>query len=553
MTLGGLALASIVVALAATRAIALPVRRLAGAARQIRDGDTKPEMVPDRGPTEVREAAQAINEAAAHLALAERQALALSEGDLDHESLRERASGKLGSSLQTAVSTLAASLQEREDFRLRMTHEATHDGLTQLPNRNASIAQLQRGLARTERGGHLLAVLFIDLDNFKDVNDLHGHHAGDMVLRTVAQRLAGAVRDGDHVGRLGGDEFLVIAEPVMNYDEALSIARRVQVDVTAPIQIDTVTVSISVSIGIALSDLCPGDSSALLRDADLAVYRAKNFGRGRIERCDEALRAEMAERADLEQALRVAVADNEFVLHYQPIVEPRTETTVGYEALIRWNRPGHGLISPVGFIPFAERSDLIIAIDKWVIRNVSRQIEAWEQEGRFTAIPVSINVSGRHLASPDFVANIVGPLDEHNVDPTRIIIEVTESSLLDDLTTAAIKLQNLRHRGVRTAIDDFGTGYTSLADLKSLPIDILKIDRSFTNDDSAASLVQLIINTGHLLGATVTAEGIETRSQATSIGDMGTDELQGFLYGYPQPASELRDTGTGATEAKALV
>jgi EAL domain-containing protein (putative c-di-GMP-specific phosphodiesterase class I) len=228
-------------------------------------------------------------------------------------------------------------------------------------------------------------------------------------------------------------------------------------------------------------------------------------------------------------------------MYYQPIVEPRTERTVGYEALVRWIRPGHGVVNPDAFIPFAERSDLIIAIDQWVLGAVARQIARWDQAGMFERIPVSINISGRHLAAPDFVEHVLTPLDDAGIDPARITIEVTESALLEDLTSAALKLQQLRDRGIRTAIDDFGTGYTSLAHLKSLPIDILKIDRSFANDSSAASLVQLIIDTGHLLGATVTAEGVETRNQAETLGVMGTDELQGYLYGRPVAATDLVD------------
>lgn len=541
IALATLAIASIAAALAATRAIARPIHLLALAARRIRDGDARTSLVVESGPSEVREAARAINEAGSHLALAERQALALAEGDLDHDSLRETSSGALGASLQSAVQTLAASLHEREEFRRRMTHEATHDGLTGLPNRNASLHHLQSAVARVTRSHGDLAVLFVDLDGFKEVNDTLGHHAGDAVLRCSAQRLVAASRDGDHVGRLGGDEFVVIAEPVADGDEALAIARSIHAALSMPITVDSTALTVGASIGVALSSQSSGTAGDLLRDADLAVYKAKDLGRSRIELCDDDLRAAMAKRADLEQALRRALMDDEFVLYYQPIVEPKTGGTVGYEALIRWNRPDHGLVAPDDFIPFAERSDLIVHIDRWVLRNVAHQIVAWDGHGVMGDIPVSINISGRHLASKKFVSNIIGPLDEYGIDPSRIIIEITESALLDDLTSAAVKLQHLRNRGIRTAIDDFGTGYTSLAHLKSLPVDILKIDRSFTADDSAASLVQLIIDTGHLLGATVTAEGIETPDQARLLGAMGSDDLQGYLYGRPVPAGELSD------------
>lgn len=528
--------ASAGVAVGATRVIVQPLHRLANGARRIRDGE--PPQLVARGPIEVREAAWAINEAGVQLDLAARQALALAEGDLENLSLRDPGPGNLGKALQTAVRNLTDSLHEREEFRRRIAHEASHDGLTQLPNRNASLDQLERGLARTARGSTQLAVLFIDLDGFKRVNDLHGHQAGDAVLRATAHRLVAAVRNGDHVGRLGGDEFVVIAEPVDSAEVAVALAHRIVDAVEAPIQDGNVHATVTASVGIAVSGEPGVSASDLLRDADLAVYRAKALGRGYVQVCDEQLRSEIVERADLEQALALAIANDEFVLHYQPIVKPTGDELVGYEALIRWNRPGAALLQPDAFIPCAERSDLIIAIDCWVILSVAAQIAEWDRNGE-PVVPIAINISAKHLASPRFIDNILGPLDRYKVDPSRVIIEVTESALLHDMSLAAVKLQSLRNRGARIAIDDFGTGYTSLAHLRTLPMDILKIDRSFTNDISALSLVKLIIDTGHLLGATVTAEGIETAAQAGQIRSLGADDLQGYLFGRPAPASDL--------------
>ena len=542
-----LGLMSIGIGLAATRAIRRPVRRLANVASRISAGESAVRFADTGGPVEIRAAGNALDAAAEHLQLAERQAKALADGELDHPILSHENAGELGASLQHAVSALATSLQEREEFRRRMTHEANHDGLTGVANRKASLAQLNRGLARTRRSGACLAVLFIDLDGFKAVNDNHGHRAGDTVLRTIAHRMVNAVRAGDHVGRLGGDEFVVIAEPVHDIDEAIQLATRLLDELAAPIQCDGVRLTVSASIGIAMSEQLTGpdadqaDGTELLRDADLAVYKAKGEGRGRIELCDDDLRASVFEQADLEKALRTAIAENEFVLHYQPIIKPPEGALHGLEALIRWNRPGKGLVRPDEFIPFAERSDLIVMIDQWVLGAVARQTLAWDAVGLYGDVPVSINISGRHLASAEFVEDVMSPLRDFGVDPHRIVIEVTESALLDDLDGAASKLQALRSHGIRIAIDDFGTGYTSLAHLKSLPIDILKIDRSFTNDESSSSLAKLIIDTGHLLGATITAEGIETVDQADSLTAMGSDELQGYLYGRPQPAEGLGD------------
>ncbi|MEZ5330465.1 MAG: EAL domain-containing protein [Thermoanaerobaculia bacterium] len=528
--------ASVGVALGATRVIVQPLHRLAHGARRIRDGE--PPQLDARGPIEVREAAWAIDEAGVQLDLAARQALALAEGDLDNPALQDPGPGNLGRSLQAAVRNLATSLNEREEFRRRIAHEASHDGLTQLPNRNASLDQLERGLARTARSSMQLAVLFIDLDGFKRINDLHGHQAGDAVLRVTAQRLVAAVREGDHVGRLGGDEFVVIAEPIDGVDVALALAHRIIAAIGCPIQDGDVHATVAASIGIAINSEPGAAASDLLRDADLAVYRAKSQGRGRAQICDEQLRSEIVEKADLEQALHSAITNDEFVLHYQPTVKPDRSQPVAYEALIRWNRPGHPLVPPDSFIPFAERSELIIAIDCWVIRSVAAQIADWDRCDR-PEVPIAINISAKHLASPRFIDNLLEPLAHHGVDPSRLIVEVTESALLHDLSLAAVKLQNLRSRGVRIAIDDFGTGYTSLAHLRTLPVDILKIDRSFTNDPTALSLVKLIIDTGHLLGATVTAEGIETAAQAAQIEALGADDLQGYLYGRPAPAADL--------------
>lgn len=558
-----LAALSLLLAAWATRAIVGPVRRLAEVAERISAGDSRARFGDAPGSVEIRAAGRAMDAAAAHLELAEQQAEALAEGDLDHPVLKRTTTGQLGASLQEAVEALASSLQEREEFRRRMTHEATHDGLTQIANRNASLAQLRRGMSRVRRSGSQLAVLFIDLDGFKDINDTYGHHAGDLVLRATAQRLVNTVRDGDHVGRLGGDEFLVIAEPVAGIDEAVALAERLLSALGEPMPIDQGTVTVKASIGIALSDSIdahggPGpeggdvDSADLLRDADLAVYKAKAEGRARVEICDDELRTAVVERADLERALRQAIDELEFVLYYQPIIDADSETLRGFEALIRWNRPGLGMMPPDLFIPVAERSDLIIALDQWVVGAAARQLAAWQAQDLFPGLPVSVNISGRHLASPDLVDDILSPLWDNGVDPSLLIVEITESALLEDLGSAAVKLQVLRDHGIRVAIDDFGTGYTSLAHLKSLPIDILKIDRSYTSDLSAASLVKLIIDTGHLLGATITAEGIETPDQAVALAGMGTDELQGYLYGRPQPPGELSSGPTGRRKSDAV-
>lgn len=537
--IASVAVASVLLAVVAARFVVAPLQRMAGIARFMRDGGDRPDGRAS-GPREVQIATEALNGALENLEVATRQARSLAAGELDAPVLHRPASGQLGTSLQEAVQTLASSLGEREEFRRRLAHEATHDGMTQLPNRTACLAHLTKGLARTARNGSSLAVLFVDLDGFKEVNDHHGHHAGDTVLRAVAQRLVTSVREGDHVGRLGGDEFLVIAEPVGDVADAVRLARRLVVAIAEPIDVDGTAVSVNACVGVAVAADDGLDADELLRDADLAVYKAKQQGRGTIELCDEALRTELVERVNLEQSLADAIINDELELHYQPTIDPATGLVAEVEALVRWRRPGFGLIPPDEFIPQAERSDLINELDRWVVTRAVRQLDEWRNDPVLGDAAVAVNISGRHLMSDDLVDDILRPLDGRQVDPSRLVVEVTESALLDDLDNAAHKLQRLRDRGVRVAIDDFGTGYTSLAHLRTLPIDILKIDRSFTGDVSSESLVQLIIDTGHLLGVEITAEGVETGDQAVRLARMGSDTLQGFLYGRPCPPDELR-------------
>jgi diguanylate cyclase (GGDEF)-like protein len=538
-----LAVASLLFAMGLARAIGSPLGQLAAGAEDLRDGDGLTALTPS-GPTEVREAMHALNEAAAHIELVERQANALALGELEDPALSETSPGALGESLQDAVQILASSMSERKELSVRLAHEASHDSLTQLPNRKASLGSLQQGLARTKRTGATMAIMFLDLNGFKRVNDQEGHACGDAVLRCVSDRLVDAVRNGDHVGRLGGDEFLIIAEPITGAIEVVAFAQRLIDSISLPITVGSVSVHVGASIGIALADEeTTLTSEELLRDADLAVYKAKRAGGSVIQLCDDALRAELDNRAEIETALRQAIELDELTLHYQPIVDPSTARLLSLEALVRWERPGFGLVPPDSFIPIAERSDLILAVDNWVVRNVVNRLDEWTDDDVLGEVPIAINVSGRHLDDDDFVTDILGPLARKGVSPERVVLEITESALLHDLDLAAVKLQLLRDVGIRIAIDDFGTGYTSLGHLRTLPVDILKIDRTFTADETASSLVKLIIDTGHLLGARVIAEGVETPEQASHLAEMGSDELQGYLYGHPLPPADLKNVG----------
>ena len=537
------AISVVVVALAA-RLLLRPLRSLQSRAQQLREnpgGETDPVV---GGPAEVRSAAEAISEAAQHIRHAALQADALAAGNLDSDVFEGEVSGGLGAALQDSVATLRESLAQQEEFRHRLAHDAIHDGLTHIPNRTSTLAILDAALQRSAGGGGDLAVLFVDLDDFKDINDLHGHHTGDAVLVEVAQRLGDHLRGDDVVGRLGGDEFLVIAEPVGEEAEAVDLARRLLEELARPIVTEAVTCTAGASIGIAMA--CDGDGTAdqLVRDADLALYRAKELGRGGVHVCDDSLRSSAEETSTIAEGIRAAIRNDELLLHYQPIVSARSRQICAVEALVRWQRPGEeGLSPPSNFIGVAERSSLIIDIDLWVLDTVAAQLAQWAHEGLPEVFAVAVNVSARHLASRRFVADILAALERHGVDPTRLVVEITEGALVDDLTEAAQKLEALRDAGVRVSIDDFGTGYTSLAHLRSLPFDVLKIDRTFAGYTVErryeAVVSKLIIDAGHLLGAAVVAEGIETPADADTLTRMGADELQGFHLYRPKPAEQV--------------
>jgi diguanylate cyclase (GGDEF)-like protein len=515
-----------------------PVRRLAVAARALSQGNLDRTLA-EEGPKEVRVAATALNEAILSMRQAEAQADALADARLDDPVLSQTAPGPLGASLQAAVSRLATSLADEEDFRHRLAHAAVHDSLTKLANRNAIFRHLDAALARTDRSSTYLALLQIDIDDFKSINELHGHQAGDLVLSTIGQRLVGAIRAGDQAGRLAGDQFVVVAEPIECATDAVRLAERVVERITEPIVAGPATIRVRASVGVGVSrNGLTADE--LLRDTDLALFKAKSDGKSRIEVCDEELRAQLRHLSGMEQGIRHAIDNDEFVLHYQAAVGATDHRAVSLEALLRWERPDGGRVSPGEFIPVAERSELIVDLDRWVIGRAIAQLADWAGHAVLGSLPVSVNISGRHLGSGTVYHDISGALDEHGVDPSRLILEVTETAVLDDLGRAAAELTRLQALGVQIALDDFGTGYMSLAHLRRLPVDVLKIDRSFVTalepdhlDEAEHSLVRLMVQTGHLLGMKVTAEGVETPLQADRLTALGTDSIQGFLFSRP--------------------
>ncbi len=358
--------------------------------------------------------------------------------------------------------------------------------------------------------------------------------------RCCAPWLVASVRGGDMVARFGGDEFVVLLESIDVESDALHVATRIIESVAEPVWItDTQQVRVGVSVGMAISQDASTDAQRLLHEADTAVYRAKSAGRGRVEVFDNALRLELAQRAELDAALVTAIAEDQLVVHYQPIVDLSDDSISGYEALVRWNRPGHGLVQPAGFIPLAETSDLICDLDTWVLNHATAQVAEWTRAG-IPARTIAVNISGRHISAPRIVPDVQAALTRSGLDPRQLILEITETVMIEDLL-AIDHLHALRQLGVVISIDDFGTGYNSITRLQHLPIDIIKIDRSFLDDSHSASgvLLQMMVDAAHAFGLPVIAEGVERPEQLTLLRKLHCDSAQGFLLARPRTVNQI--------------
>jgi diguanylate cyclase (GGDEF)-like protein/PAS domain S-box-containing protein len=435
-------------------------------------------------------------------------------------------------------------ITDRKRAEEELSHQAFHDTLTGLANRALFRDRLDHALDSNARTGAHPAVIFLDLDGFKTVNDSLGHDAGDELLREVAVRLAAAVRRGDTVGRLGGDEFAILVEQSLKpLDQAATVADRVLQILTEPVVLaGGHRVVLSASLGIAVGgDDC--DSASLLRDADVAMYQAKSAGKSRWVLFDPGMRTAAVQRLELETDLRYALDRNEFRLHYQPVVELETERIVGFEALLRWQHPTQGLVPPDWFIPLAEENGMIVPIGRWVLQEATRTAARWRRLFD-TGQPLSmaVNVSARQLAVPQLVDDVADALASSGLDPSALVLEMTETVLVHDASTAAQRLHELRRLGVRLAIDDFGTGYSSLSYLRQFPVDILKIDRSFINTITERSQVPAIVrgllDLGRTLQLETVAEGVELPFQSNQLREEHCDLAQGYLFARPMPAQE---------------
>ena len=425
----------------------------------------------------------------------------------------------------------------------RLAHQADHDTLTDLPNRRAFLDRLARALSATARTDRHVLVLFLDLDRFKVVNDSLGHRAGDELLRAVAARLRTAVRPGDTVARFGGDEFTMLCEDVRDEAHALRVVERVRAVLQQPFPLDGSEHFATASIGIALGRGPDESSEALVEDADAAMYRAKDRGGNCVELFDTAMRDRAVQRLALSSALHRAVEREEFLVAYQPTVRLATGEVEGAEALLRWDRPGHGVVAPLDFVPLAEENGLIVPIGAFVLAQACAQARRWSDEAPGTGPTVSVNLSARQLVDPDLVPAVRRALELTGVDPGRISLEITESVLMGDVAAIGTVLAELKELGLRLFVDDFGTGYSSLTYLRRFPVDGVKIDRSFVaglgTDGDDEAIVRAVIGLAHGLGLVAVAEGIETQEQVDRLVDLRCDVGQGYHLGRPAPAEQV--------------
>jgi diguanylate cyclase (GGDEF)-like protein len=434
---------------------------------------------------------------------------------------------------------LAAIAVERAAAEDRLARLALHDPLTALPNRTLLLDRLGTALRRMSRHDQSVAVLFLDLDRFKIVNDSLGHAAGDELLLAVAARLLSAVRPGDTVARFAGDEFVVVCEDVVDIAHVRTIAKRLESTLEAPFAIDGGDVVVTVSTGIALASSATDDPEALLRDADTAMYRAKVDGRGRVAVFDAAMRARAVARLQLEGELRQGLARGELLVHYQPVVDLQTGQVTGVEALARWRHPDREVLLPFDFLELAEATGLVVPLEEEVLARALADAARWRSRG----IDLAVNASPVHLANPDYVARVSQALAKGGWPPDRLVVEFTERVLLEENSDVLATLAKLREMGVRLVVDDFGTGSSSLGVLHRFPVDGLKIDRTFVErlgtGDRDEVLVRAIVGVADALGLDVVAEGVETGQQLQVLRKLGCRQGQGYLLGPPVEAQDI--------------
>jgi diguanylate cyclase (GGDEF)-like protein len=452
------------------------------------------------------------------------------------------------------------AVKEHIAYAARAEHRANHDGLTALPNRSLFSALLKRSISQAGRYDRRLAVLFLDLDRFKYINDTLGHDAGDELLKEVARRLEGCVRESDTVARLGGDEFVVLMPELDDESAAAQVARKVLAAIARPYSVAGHEFCVTASVGICIYPRDGLDEQALTMNADIAMYQAKKEGKNRFQFHSGELSATLLERFSLESDLRVAISRGELELHYQPKRNIRADRITGMEALLRWNHPGLGVVAPMRFIPIAEESGLMVAIGKWAIRTACAQNVAWQEQG-LPRLGIAINLTSRQFSDEHLLADLKEVLAETGMDAELLELEFSESLLMRDVAGAMRTLSELRDMGVRIAIDDFGIAYSSLTSLRRFPLDSIKIDRSFIRDIVSVAegreLAKAVISMGRSLSLNIVAQGVETREQAEFLRDNACVEFLGFYLGRPVPAGQMVDllrqqAGAEPAEPKAV-
>jgi diguanylate cyclase (GGDEF)-like protein len=426
-----------------------------------------------------------------------------------------------------------------QEQQAQVEYLARHDTLTGLFSRAMIDQLIPHGIAVCERTGRRLAVMYVDLDLFKNINDSMGHEVGDEVLLEVAQRLRGAVRAADAVIRQGGDEFIVVLNDLGSVDDAAHIARKLIEAVSQPYLVRDVNLSLSASVGIAVYPEDGDSTSVLVRNADSALYHAKESGRADFNFYHASMNADTLARLAIESALRDAIRRCEMVLHYQPQYDLHSQRVTGYEALVRWEDPQRGTVSPAHFIPLAEDTGLIVPLGQWVLETACRQLANWAAQPETAQLSMAVNVSARQLRHPEFVEGVIGVLDRTGADPRRLKLELTESMMVERVEETIEKMRVLKAKGVGFSLDDFGTGYSSLSYLKRLPLDQLKIDQSFVRDvlvdPNDAAIARTIVALARSLNLGVIAEGVETEQQRDFLAENGCHVYQGYLFGRPRP------------------
>jgi len=463
------------------------------------------------------------------------------DGSLLHASISTRCVRRPNGVVDYFV-TVVQDITERKQAEEHILHLSRHDALTGLPNRMVLDDRLQQAVLRAVRDRSQVGVLLVDLDHFKRINDTLGHSIGDQLLREVATRLQVCVRECDTLSRQGGDEFAILLPDLVANDEATRIAQRVLGMVAEPYRLDEHELHISCSVGISLFPRDGRNAETLLKNADSALYRAKDMGRNSYQYYLSGATMVARERLSLENSLRHAVERQQLELYYQPKWDFHANAITGAEALIRWNHPELGLLPPARFIPIAEDSGLVLSLGEWVLRAAMREIGQLHQNG-WPGLRIAVNLSGRQFRQGDLAAQVRGLLAETGFDPTCLELELTESILMPHNEDNLAALRSFKTMGVRLAIDDFGTGYSSLGYLQRFPVDVLKIDRSFVTDlpanESNVAIVDAIVTLAHGLGLAVVAEGVETSEHVAFLRAHGCDEGQGYHFGRPLPLAQF--------------